>query len=70
MCIFSYKLKKIAHSGLNYHYLQLAFQRGGAEGGIENKLGEKNDVGHVRATHTKSVIAKIVDHFNALNQKE
>ena len=68
-CISSYMLKKIAHSGLNYHHLQLAFQRGGAEG-IENILGEKNDDGQVRATRTKSVIAKIFDHFNALNQKE
>ena len=59
-------LKKIAHSGLNYHHLQLAFQRGGAEGGIENILGEKNDDGLVRATRTKSVIAKIVDHVNML----
>ena len=39
------------------------FQRGGAEG-IGNILGEKNDDGQVRATRTKSVIAKIVDHFN------
>ncbi|XP_078330576.1 uncharacterized protein LOC144624578 [Crassostrea virginica] len=51
------------------HSFNLAFQRGGAEG-IENILGEKNDDGQVRATRTKSVIAKIFDHFNALNQKE
>ena len=68
-CISSYMLKKIAHSGLYYHHLQLALQRGGAEG-IENIFGEKNDDGKVRATRTKSVIAKIFDHFNALNQKE
>ena len=50
-CISSYMLKKISHSGLNYYHLQLAFQRGGAEG-IGNILGEKNDDVHVRVTRT------------------
>lgn len=63
-CISSYMLKQIAHSGLKYEHLKLAFERGGAEG-IENILGEKNDSGKVRVTRTKSVIGKSVDHFNA-----
>lgn len=62
--VLNYMLRKIAHSGLKYEHLKLAFERGGAEG-IENILGEKNDSGKVRVTRTKSVIGKIVDHFNA-----
>lgn len=63
-CISNHMLRKIAHSGLTYEHLKLAFERGGAEG-IENMLGEKNDSGKVRGTRTKSVIRKIVDLFNA-----
>lgn len=57
-------LRKIAHSGLKYERLKLAFERGGTEG-IENIFGGKNDSGKVRVTRTKSIIVKIVDHFNA-----
>lgn len=63
-CISNYMLRKIAHSGLIYEHLKLAFERGRAEE-IENILGEKNDSGKARVTRTKSVIGKIVDHFNA-----
>lgn len=43
-CIFYYILRKIAHSGLIYEHLKLAFERGRPEG-IENILGGKNDSG-------------------------
>lgn len=63
-CVSNYMLRKIAHSGLKYEHWKLPFERGGAEG-IETILGENNDSGKVRVTKTKSVIGKIVDHFNA-----
>lgn len=57
-------LRKIAHSWLKYENLKLAFERGGAEG-MEHILGEKNVSDKLRVARTKSVIGKIVDHFNA-----
>lgn len=58
-------VRKTAHSRLIYEHFKLAFKSDGAEG-IENMLGGKNDSGKVRVTRTKSVIGKIVDHFNAI----
>lgn len=43
-CISYYIFRNIAHSGLIYEHLKLAFERGRPEG-IENILGEKNDSG-------------------------
>jgi hypothetical protein len=63
MCLSHYMIKKIAQSGLGYHHLKLAFDRGGAEG-LENILSEKQTDGNVRVTKNKSIIAKIVNHFS------
>lgn len=55
---------KIAKSGLGFHHLQLAFQRGGADG-LELVLKEKFN-GKVRVTANKRILFNIVNYFTDL----
>lgn len=55
---------KIAESGLGFQHLQLAFQRGGADG-LELVLKEKFN-GKVRVTANKRILFNIVNYFTDL----
>lgn len=61
-CISEYMLKKIARSGLAYHHLKLAIERGGVEG-LRSILGERCENGSVRVTKNKTVVMNIYGHF-------
>ena len=52
---------KIADSGLGMQHLQLAFQRGGADG-LELRLKEKFD-GKARVTANRRILSQIVNYF-------
>ena len=52
---------KIADSGLGMQHLQLAFQRGGADG-LELRLKEKFD-GKARVTANRWILSQIVNYF-------
>ena len=52
---------KIADSGLGMQHLQLAFQRGGADG-LELILKEKFD-GKARVTANRRILSQIVNYF-------
>lgn len=52
---------KIAESGLGLQHLQLAFQRGGADG-LELVLKEKFD-GKVRVTANRQILSNIINYF-------
>ena len=59
--------RKVAGSGLNYNYLELAFQRDPGNG-IKNLFYEQTCTGPSRVTKSGKIVAKVVEHFSTLRE--